>query len=180
MKKTLLVISLTLVIVIAVSGSILLLNQTINKNAEGEDVQVNTSLTEDVNQTLNINISEFKFTSGWGAGPVGVMIGTSFNITLQNSENKDIEGLTLEVKMQTANGTHIPTETGFYSEGIIGYTAQFGPFDGVLHAREVRTIRGTTTSDVGTMSAAWALGNVTTVVDVKLGNETLDEWKFTP
>jgi hypothetical protein len=175
MNKIVVAISLTIIIVF--SGSILLFSQNINEKPQSKKPN-NTNVTENTNQTVSVKIIEFKLGSGWGT-PAGVTIATSFNLTLQNLENKDINGLTVEVKMLDAKGNEIQTESYFFGPGIIGQGAQIEPFDGMLHAAEVRTLRGGITSDWGTMSAAWDLGKVTTVIDVKLGNETLDEWRST-
>jgi parallel beta-helix repeat protein len=120
------------------------------------------TVAEDANNALKVKIAEFKFTSGWGT-PAGVMCAADFNVTIQNLGNKTVDGLALENKMLDINGNRVQPEISLEH------------FGGVLYAGEVRTIRGEITSDIGTMSAAWALGSVTTIIDVKLGNETLDE-----
>jgi hypothetical protein len=60
-------------------------------------------------------------------------------------------------------------------QGIIGYTAQFGPFDGMLDAKEVRTIQGAIISDLRTIANAWQIGGITTLVQVTLNGVVLDE-----
>ena len=141
--------------------------------------QTPSSSPSPANQTYNVEIAEFKWTSTWGA-PYGVVAAIGFNITIHNLENSFVKGLTIEIRIFDVNGSDLRAETYFYGPGIIGSTAIFGtPFDGVLHAGEVRTLRGAICSDWDTMSDAWALGPVTTVVDVKLGEVVLDELRLT-
>jgi len=168
MKKTILAVSLTLVMVIAVSSSILLLSQTFDKNVEDSEdngVQVNETQNEDSNQTINVKIVSFKL-GGWGT-PAGVAAIAGFNVTIQNLEDKDVDGLTFEAKMLDANGSKLQAEVNFER------------FDGVLHAREAQTLRGEIISDWRIVFAN-AAGPYTIMGYVMLGNETLDEWQYIP
>ncbi len=175
MKKAVLLVSLS-IIIIAVYGSFLLLSQSGAWTAEKEDSPVNSTSPERANQTYNIKIKEFKFTSTWGT-PAGVTAAIGFNVTLQNLKNEDLNGLSLEVKMFDVNGSKIQAEAFFYGQGILGHGAQIEPFDGILHAGETRTIRGEIDSDWNTIINTPK--PLTTVASVRLGNETLDEWTFT-
>ncbi len=170
------------------SGSPIASNQT-QSNSSSAANQTQSSLPTDANQTpssspspanqtYNVEIAEFKWTSTWGA-PYGVVAAIGFNITIHNLENSFVKGLTIEIRMLDINGTDLQAETMFYGPGIIGTSAYYEPFDGVLHAGEVRTLRGAICSDWDTMSDAWALGPVTTVVDVKMGEVVLDELRLT-
>ncbi|XHH08465.1 MAG: hypothetical protein ACFCUE_12970 [Candidatus Bathyarchaeia archaeon] len=125
-----------------------------------------------------MKVAEFKFTSTWGT-PGGVMAAISFNITLENLEQEDLDSLSLDVKMLDANGSKIKPEALFYGPEIIGHGALFGtPFDGILHAKEVRTIRGGIISDWGTVNDSSK--PLTAVATVKIGNQTLDELRYNP
>jgi hypothetical protein len=162
------------VIIIAVSCSLCFLSLSGVLNAGEKDSKID-NLPDDSKQTYNVNISDFRFTSDWGT-PSGVMAWVSFNVTLQNLGETDLSDLVLEVTMSDVNGSKIG-DAYFYGPGIIGYTAEFDPFDGLLHAGEVRTIQGVIMSDWNTVINAPR--PLTTIATVKLGNETLDEWKFT-
>jgi hypothetical protein len=137
MKKAALAIFLVSIIVVAIA-ILLILSQTANQ-------------TE--NQTYDVKIAEFKWTSDWGSGPVGLMWGRSFNVTLHNLGTRDIEGLTVEVKL-LANNSEIWAETGFYGPGIIGQTAEFGSFDGELHGGEIKELRGAVTTRLDILDQA--------------------------
>ncbi len=147
----------------------------LSQNGDGKKAPVNSN---PLKKTFDANITEFKFTSTWGT-PAGVTAAIAFNITLQNLENKDLNGLSLEVKMYDVNGSEVQTQTLFYGPGILGHGAQIEPFDGILHARENRTIIGEIDSDWNTVNNAYAIGPVTTVASIKIGSETLAEWKLT-
>lgn len=169
MKK---VILITCLLIITLSGSILLyLSQMHEQKTNGEGL-------EDLDPTYDVKITDFKWTSHWES-PGGVQAAISFNITLHNSKNKDIDGLSVDVKMLNANGDELQTETMFYGQGIIGNGATIQPFDGILHGGENLTLRGGIVSDWGTMTNAWDLGSITTLVDVKLGSVVLDECNIT-
>jgi hypothetical protein len=117
MKRT--AVALFLISIVIIAGATwLILSQTEN--------QVE-------NQTYDVKITDFKWTSNWEKGPVGLMWGGPFKVTLHNLGNMDIEGLTVEVKL-LANNSEIGSETFFD-----GYNANvtFG-----LHAGEIREFEG--------------------------------------
>lgn len=140
-------------------------------------VTLNGALLDDywayTNITNNVNILAFNFTGGWWPGPAFPMAVAGTNITLQNLETDDLNGLSLEIKMYDANLNQIQTELEFYNNN----NTQIETFDGILHTGETRTIRAAIISD-------WHSVNdsprpFTTIATIKLGNETLDEWKIT-
>jgi hypothetical protein len=169
--KKFVVLALTCLVIATAFLGVVLLSQ----NGDSKKAPVNSN---SLNKTYDVNITEFKFTSTWGT-PAGVTAAIGFNITLQNLENKDLNGLSLEVKMFDANGSEIQTQTLFYGPGILGHGAQIEPFNGILHAKENRTTIGEIDSDWNTVNNAYALGPITTIASIKTGNETLDERKFT-
>jgi hypothetical protein len=129
------------------------------------------NLPSGANEVHGVEITDFNWTTGWGPGPVGVMWTIGFNITLCNSGTKDLDGLTLTLKMSDAKGNELQTEAGFYGPGVIGYSAEFGPFDGILHAKEVRTLRGYISSVTG----AWNIHPIITLAQISLNGTVLDE-----
>jgi hypothetical protein len=129
-------------------------------------------LSQPANQTYVVKIAEFKWTSNWENGPVGLACGRSFNVTLHNLGTRDIEGLTVEVKL-LANNSEIWAETGFYGLGIIGQTAEFGSFDGQLRAGEIRELRGAVTTRWDILDQA--SGERTDKIMVMLDDIVLDE-----
>ena len=128
------------------------------------------------NQTYDVKITDFKWTSNWGPGPVGVLWGRSFNITLQNMRNKDVEGLSVDIKL-LANDTEIWSETGLYGPGIIGYTAEYNGYDGKLNANETRELRGGFMSRLDILDGAhvWDGGQNAFAVRVIMNDTILDE-----
>ncbi len=99
------------------------------------------TLPREGNQIPDVKITEFKWTSDWET-PAGVQATRQFNVTIQNSENEVVDELVVEFKMLAANGSEIQTGTMFFGPGIIGNGAEVEPFDGMLNAGEVRTLRG--------------------------------------
>ncbi len=81
-----------------------------------------------------------------------------------------MDGLLVEVKMLGANGSEIQTGTMFFGPGVIGNGAEVEPFDGTLNAGEVRTLRGLIGTDWRTLDDAMALGTITTIAEIKLGD----------
>jgi hypothetical protein len=158
MKKTALALFLISIVVIA-SATWVILSQTEN--------QVE-------NQTYDIKIANFKWTSNWGPGPVGALWGRSFNITLQNMGNKDVEGLSVDIKL-LANNTEISAMTGLYGPGIIGYTAEYNGFDGKLNASETRELRGGFMTSLDKLEQARDWGEKSFTVRVMMNNTILDE-----
>ena len=126
------------------------------------------------NQTYDVKIVDFKWTSSWGSGPVGVMWGRSFNITLQNMENRGIEGLSVDIKL-LANNTEISARTGLYGPGVIGYTAEYNGYDGKLNASETRELRGDFTTGLDKLEQAQDWGEKSFKVRVMMNDTILDE-----
>jgi hypothetical protein len=116
------------------------------------------------NQTYDVKIADFKWTSNWGPGPVGVMSGGSFNVTLHNMGNMDIEGLVVEVK-QLANNSDVRSET--YFDGF-NTNVTFG-----LHAGEIRELDGTFMTSLDELDKAQ--GGLTYNVVCILNSTILDE-----
>jgi len=160
MKRT--AVALFLISIVIIAGATwLILSQTEN--------QVE-------NQTYDVKITDFKWTSNWGPGPVGVLWGRSFNITLQNMGNRDVEGLSVDIKL-LANDTEIWSETGLYGPGIIGYTAEYNGYDGKLNANETRELRGGFMSRLDILDGAhvWDGGQNAFAVRVIMNDTILDE-----
>ena len=116
------------------------------------------------NQTYDVKIADFKWTSNWGPGPVGVMWGGSFNVTLHNMGNMDIEGLAVEVK-QLANDSDVRSET--YFDGF-NTNVTFG-----LHAGAIREFDGVFMSTLDKLTKAQ--GEQTFRVICMLNSTILDE-----
>jgi hypothetical protein len=143
-------LTFVLIIVIALSvASWLVYNQTVN--------QVE-------NPTYNVKITDFEWTNNWGSGPVGLMWGGPFNVTLHNLGNMDIEGLTVEVKL-LANNSEIRSET--YSDG---YNTNV-TFE--LHAGEIREFEGVFMSTLDELTKAQ--GETTYRVICMVNSTILDE-----
>jgi hypothetical protein len=127
------------------------------------------------NRIYDVKIADFKWTSTWGSGPVGVLWGRSFNITLQNMGNRDVEGLSVDIKL-LANNTEIWSETGLYGPGIIGYTAEYNGYDGQLNASETRELRGAFMTGLDKLEQALDWGEKSFKVRVMMNNTVLDEF----
>ncbi len=125
-------------------------------------------------QTFDIKIVDFKWTSNWGSGGVGLLWGRSFNITLQNMENRDIEGLSVEVKL-LANDTEIPGKAEIYGPEIIGYTANIEYYDGRLNASEIRELNGYFETSLDKLEQAQDWGEKSFKVRVMMNDTILDE-----
>ena len=145
--------------------------------------------TDTGSQTINptqepqkycVNITDFTWTSSQWGTPVGVSAAVEFNITIQNLNDLNITGLNVALKIFDANGGELKTDTWFYGPGVIGWGASTGPFDGVLHGNETRTLRGGVITDWGSLASAWDLGPITAVAYVTLDSGVLDELKLTP
>ena len=160
MKRT--AVALFLISIVIIAGATwLILSQTEN--------QVE-------NQAYDVKITDFKWTSNWGTGPVGLLFGRSFNITLQNMGNRAVEGLSVDIKL-LANGTEIWSETGLYGPGIIGYTAEYNGFDGKLNASETRELRGDFMSRLDILDEAhvWNGGQKAYSVRVMMNDTVINE-----
>jgi hypothetical protein len=96
-------------------------------------------------QTCDVKIVDFEWTSNWEKGPVGLMWGGPFNVTLHNLGNMGIEGLIVEVKL-LANNSEIGSETFFdgYNTNVT-----FG-----LHAGEIREFEGVFMSTLDKLAEA--------------------------
>lgn len=130
----------------------------------------------ETDRTYDVKIAGFKWTSNWGPGPVGVLWGRSFNITLQNMGNREAEGLYVDIKI-IANGTELWSETGLYGPGIIGYTAKYNGYDGKLNASETRELRGGFMSSLDILDKAhvWDGGQNAFAIRVIMNYTILDE-----
>jgi opacity protein-like surface antigen len=144
----------------------------------GELQNQNTALQDKLDKIYEgpVQITEFKLIGRWNA-PGGVLAAIGFNLTIHNLENRDVNGLTVEVRVLNANGSEIQAKTMWdLGPGIY----ETDPFDvGVLHAEEVRTLTGGIWSDWNTLDNAWTLGPITAVATIKLGNAALDEAEVT-
>ena len=161
MKREALAVILISIIVIA--GAIwLFLSQTNQVENQVED------------QTFEVKMVDFNWTSNWGTGGVGLLWGRSFNITLQNLEKRDIEGLSIEVKL-LANNTEIPGEAEIYGPGIIGYTVNINYYDGRLNASETRELRGYFETSLDKLDQAQDWGEKSFTVGVMMDDIILDE-----
>ena len=132
------------------------------------------TLTETEDRTYDVEIAGFKWTSSWGTGGVGLLWGRSFNVTLQNLENRDIEGLSVEVKL-LANNIEIPGEAEIYGLGIIGYTADINYYDGRLNASETRELRGYFETSLDKLEQAQDRGEKNFTVRVMMNDTILNE-----
>jgi hypothetical protein len=143
-------IAFVLVIVIPLTvASWIVYNQTVNQVEK---------------QTYDVKITDFKWTSNWGPGPVGVSWGGSFNVTLHNMGNMDVEGLVVEVK-QLANNSELGSET--YFDGY-NTNVTFG-----LHAGEIRELEGTFLTSLVVLDKVQ--GELTYKVVCMLNSTILDE-----
>jgi hypothetical protein len=160
-----------LAILLLVTSSLLLLSQLGDKDTDGKDVEANSNPADD---TGEVKIIAFNWLGGWNP-VVGVTAAKEFNITISNFCAKNLNGLSLTLRMSDANGTELRSETGFYGPGVIGNGAEFGPFDGILRAKETRTVQGGISTDWQTLDNACAIGNITTVVQISLNGTVLDK-----
>ncbi len=171
MKKNKKIALFVIVLILIITSGLVLSNA--NWKQKGKDLETKSGLP---NNNGKVKITAFNLTGGWGP-IVGLAMGRGFNITIVNLGRTDLEGLTLTVKMMNAHGEELETETGYYGPGVIGYGAEFGPFDGMLNASETRTLRGGMTTGLGTLTSAWAIGPVTTLVQVSLNGTVLDQFE---
>ena len=125
-------------------------------------------------QTFKVEIVDFKWTGNWGTGGVGLLWGRSFNVTLQNLENRNIEGLSVEVKL-LANNTEISGEAEIYGPGLIGSTANINYYDGRLNASEIRELRGYFETSLDKLEQAQDWGEKSFTVRVIMDDTILDE-----
>jgi hypothetical protein len=165
-------IAILLIAVIAVgSGACLILNQNVEQTPDGE----NENNPPNENQTCNVRIADFKWTSKLEFGPVFPRMGRGFNITLQNMGNMDVEGISVDIKLLANNTTEIWSETGFYGPGKIGDTPYPNGFDGKLNASEIRELRGGFHTSLTDLEQAHDWGPKTYLVTVMMNNTVSDE-----
>ena len=134
----------------------------------------NQSENQVEDQTYEVKITDFKWRSKWGPAGGGINWGRGFNITLQNMENRNIQGLSVEVKL-LANNTEISATTGLYGPEIIGYTAEYNGYDGKLNANETRELRGYFMSSLDKLEPVWDLEDKCFKVRVMIAGIILDE-----
>lgn len=131
----------------------------------------NQTANQTENHTYDVKITEFKWTSNWEKGPVGLMWGGPFNITLHNLGTMDVKDVKIEVKY-LANNSEIPSET-LYEIAIDGHVEYYTNVTFSLHAGEIREFEGVfmTTLDKATK----AQGERTFRVNCMLNSTILDE-----
>jgi hypothetical protein len=123
-------------------------------------------LSQIENQAYDVEITDFEWIGNWGTGPVGLMWGGGFNVTLRNSGNMDIEGLTVKVKM-LVNNSEVGSETyfdGYNSNFAFGLRAgEIREFNGVFMTSldEFDEVQGETTFRVLTMLNSTILDELT-------------------
>jgi hypothetical protein len=171
MKKVALAILLIAVIAVG-SGTCLILNQNVEQTPGGAETENNPP---NENQTCNVRIADFKWTSKFEAGPGGVLWGRNFNITLQNTGYMDVEGISVDIKLLANNTTEIWSETGLYGPGKIGYTPYPNGFDGKLNASEIRELRGGFHTGLDKLEQARDWGPKTYLVRVMVNSTISDE-----
>ena len=88
-------------------------------------------------------------------------------------ENRDIEGLSVEVKL-LANNTEISAESGLYGPGIIGYTEP-NEYDGRLNASEIRELREYFMTSLDKLEQSQDWGEKVFKVRVMMNDTILDE-----
>jgi len=94
------------------------------------------------NQIAHVKIADFKWTSDWGPGTVGILWCRSFNITLNNIGNQDLEGIKVEVKF-LANNTELWTSTWFHERGTSVKSPDYPNMTFELKAGEICELLGT-------------------------------------
>jgi hypothetical protein len=160
------------VILIFTICDLLFLSQLGDDGDRSKDVETNSSLVDD---TDGVKITAFNWTTVW-CPIAGLWMGRGFNITISNLGAEDLEGLMLTVKNMNGHSQELKTQIEFYGPGQIGYSPPES-FDGILHSNETRTLRGGMGSDWGTLTSAWAIGPITTLVQISLNGTVLDEFQ---
>ena len=123
-------------------------------------------------KACEIRITQFTWTSNWGTGPVGLLWGRSFNVTLHNAGTMGAEGLAVEVKL-LANNTQIWSETWFNVQGTGGQTEARLNFTFELNPGEVRELQGSFVTKLDELSEAQ--GERSFLVEVSLDDTVVDE-----
>lgn len=188
MKRT--ALAFILILVIALSAATWLVHTQISElQSQNSELQDQVNELEDQNKELQEQLREledsiegvrilgFEWTGSGGPGAVGIQWARNFNITLQNLGNSAVEGLSVDVK-QFVNGDELWSSTGLYGPGIIGYTAEYGGYDGKLNPGETREIRGvflTRLDILGEYMQVWDEVQKTVSVRVMMNETVLDE-----
>jgi hypothetical protein len=123
-------------------------------------------------QTPNVKLQNFVWVAGWSP-IVGVEATCTFNVTIHNLDNKDISGIALTARIYSIAGSQMQHKVDFYD--FRSADTGINPFNGTLNAGEIRTVRGIFFSDWNTISN---FKNSTTIVEVTLGRDTLDELSY--
>jgi len=160
-------IALLLLLVILTAASIIVFLAQVNSDTAPNG----DNLPNGANESHGIEITDFKWTSGW-QNPGGLEMIKLFNITIHSLETKDTEGLGVQVKL-FANDNELQTETQFFGPGIIGQSAVHGSFDGLLGAGEVRELRGIVITSLDELPNDFDA--VVIEAKVMLGDVVLDE-----
>jgi hypothetical protein len=187
-------IAASAVIIVIVAASIvawLVHTQISELQSQNSDLQKQVNELQDQNRALQeqlrnlensiegVRILAFEWTSGWGPGAGGLRWIRAFNITLQNLEDRAVEGLSVNVKLFVNDAEVVWSETGLYGPGIIGYTAEYPHgFDGKIKASETREIRGNFISGLDVLEEAhvWDQGGQKAFsVRVTMNGTILDE-----
>ena len=122
---------------------------------------VNGCYLKPQSQIFNVEIADFNWTSDWAFGPVGTSFGRRFAVTLRNLENRNIEGLNLEVKLLADN-------IAIWSQTWLRYSPTV-TFD--LSAGEIHEFEGAFMTNIQELDAQ---GEKMFMVRVNLGDATLD------
>ena len=189
MNKKIAASTVIIVIIVASVAAWFVNNQISELQIQNSDLQNQVNELEDQNKELQeqlrelensiegVRILDFEWTGSGGPGPGGTSWSRSFNITLQNLGNSAVERLSVDVKL-LVDGNELLSDTGLYGPGTIGYTAEFGGYDGKLNAGETRELRGGFLSGLYTLEEAhvWDPGGQKAFsVRVMMNGSLLDE-----
>jgi len=126
-----LIIALIIVLGIPLIGFVYLKEITNNQNPDQPTPTPTLTPTPDQNE-YDVRIVEFEWTSDWVRGPVpGDWRFRNFITTIQNFEDIDVDGLTVEVKI-VANNSELQTATAILYDTL----------EGVLYVGESRDLIG--------------------------------------
>ena len=126
-----LIIALIIVLGISLIGFVYLKEITNNQNPDQPTPTPTLTPTPDQNE-YDVRIVEFEWTSDWVRGPVpGDWRFRNFITTIQNFEDIDVDGLTVEVKI-VANNSELQTATAILYDTL----------EGVLYVGESRDLIG--------------------------------------
>ena len=124
LKRTALAIILAIIIIASVAW--LILNQTENQFE---------------NQTYDVKITDFNWTSRWAFGPSGTLYGRSFNVTLHNLGAMDLHGVKIEVALFD-NKSKLWSQTLLDEVTIDGHVKSHINITFGLNAGEIREFDG--------------------------------------